>query len=392
MDNKAPGKSTDQSAPQPQKLGGGLRLIALGLVLLLIVGTPISLFAFNLYQAVFDRPLIKNLLADEAVNHDLLPVWLEWFSERRAQERVETGEALVNIDEPDIALLLSFMDKQDWKDVRTEVFTPEIITEWVGVTVDGAYDWLDSDDLVPQIAWDMTTFKNRVNTDHGEKAIAIAFDNLPPCAQSEIDDFLTRAAAAGGTEVLYNLCKFPDPWREDQLSDYLNALRKVAANIPAKFELTDELAANLPDTPGVGPTYIKQELRLIRFLGAWVWALPLIVLALLLLFGRVTSLQRLAGWWGLPLGVTALATLVPYFTYRSLLTGVLTQGPLSEVPDVVREESVRAILRLAGHVFDPLLWQAILVAGLGLLIVILGWYAGRKKKPASTPALAINKK
>jgi hypothetical protein len=44
---------------------------------------------------------------------DLIPVALEWFSGSRAQARVDSGEALTGINEPDVVLLMSFLDRND---------------------------------------------------------------------------------------------------------------------------------------------------------------------------------------------------------------------------------------------------------------------------------------
>ena len=369
------------SPPQPTKKesSGCLKWLALPFAILLVIVLPLALLAFDVGRVVFNRPLVKSIVTDEVVNSDLIPAALEWFSDRRAQQRVASGEALTGIREPDIVLLMSYLDAKDWRAIKEEVLPDEILTEWTSITVDGTYDWIDSDDRVPQISWSLRSFKDRVNTQHGVNAIVIAYDNIAPCTQEEIEDFKTRLdAAPPGTDVLYNLCEFPDPWHEDQFSDYVNSLHEVVANIVDEFYLTEELS-RIADTAGVGPEVLKAQLRLIRLLMLYAWVAPFALLMILLLL-VVRSLRTLSRWCGLPLLVGGFVTLLPPLVYRYLITSLLATGPLSEAPELITQEATRAILRLAAHIFQPMLIQAIVVTGVGLLLVI--WMTVTKKRAA----------
>lgn len=370
---------------QRKPASGCLRVTAFLVALLLVLTIPLSLFLFDLGKAVFNVPLVKQIVTDEVINSDLIPLALEWFSDRRAQERVDLGEALVGIDEPDVVLLMSFLDRSDWKQIKAEVLPDEILAEWVSVTVDGVYAWIDSPYRVPQIIWQMQTFKDRVNSEHGVNCIVIAYSNLQPCTQVEIQDFQSRLAAApAGTDVLYNLCAFPDPWHEDQFNDYVASLQDVVNNIPPSFALTEELA-QVEDTAGVGPETLKQTLRMIRFLAGIAWLLPLALLLLLVVL-IVRSLTSLGRWLGMPLIAGGILTLLPALAYRRVITTFLAAGPLSETPELIRQEATRAILRLAAEVFRPLLFQATAIVLLGLALTILALILGQKRQRTTAAA------
>ncbi len=360
------------------------RLLALLIAPVLMLALPVSLLAFDLWRVVFNPPLVKALIADEIVNSDLIPVALEWFSDQRAQQRVASGEALTGVDEPDIVLLISFLDRDDWRAIKHEVLADDLLTHLVSVTVDNTYGWIDSAERVPQITWDLKPFVERVNGEHGVNAITIAYGNLPPCKQEEIDDYLYRLSLVPpGTEILYNLCEFPDPWHEDQFTDYVNALFAVVDNIPTEFALTAVLAG-VADQGGVGPEALKQQLRLIRLLGGTAWALPL-VLVLLIVALVVRSLPSLGRWLGVPLLVGGFIALLPALAYRYLITNVLAAGLLSEIPDLIRPEVVRVISRVADTVFQPLLIQAAVIVLVAIVLMMLQMLTGRKKpEPAGT--------
>ena len=344
----------------------GCGCLGLPAAILVVMLIPFSLIVFNIGRTIFNGPQVKKVVADEVVSSDLIPVALQWLSDRRAQQRVDTGEALTGVTEPDIVLLMSFMDRADWRQVKAEVLPDQILVDWVSVTVDGVYRWIDSSDRVPQITLEMRPFKDRVNSEHGVNSIVIAYGNLEPCVQEQIDDFLARLAAVPpGTEVLYNLCQFPDPWHEDQFNDYVNSLHNVVKNIPDQFELTRELSA-IPDDPGsAGPATIKAEVRLIRLLMLLAWLPPLLVLLAVLAF-RIRSLQDLGRWWGLPLLVGGFLTLLPALAYRWLITSLVAAAPLSESPKLVLQEATRTILQLADYAFMGMLVQAIIITAMGL--------------------------
>lgn len=89
------------------------------------------------------------------------------------------------------------------------------------------------------------------------------------------------------------------------------------------------------------------------------------------------------GWWGIPLAVGGALLLVFSLIHRATLTGMLTIGPLSEVPPLVRDEAVATIMVLTGETLRPLPWQAIIVLALGLVVIVAGAVVkpGKKTKP-----------
>ncbi len=358
---------------------GCTRFITFILAILLIVTLPLSLLVFNVGRVVFDRDLVKGVVTEIVTQSDLIPVGLAWFSESRAQARVEAGLAQPGTLEPDVLQLMAFLDADDWRAIKGEVLTDEILAAWVAVAVDGVYDWIDSDERVPQIAFDMQPFKARVGDEPGLRSVEIVYEALPACSEAQIEDFKQRLSAAPpGTEVLYNLCRFPDPWREDQFSDYLDSLDAVVNSVPATFDLTGEVA-QAENPAGVGPEAIKAQLRLLKSVYWVALFVPLGLLALIWLFGA-RSLDRLGRWWGTPLTLGGLIALIIALVYRPVVTGVLAAGPLSEVPQDIQQEAIQAVLRLAEEVFQPLLIQSLVIVVLiGLGLVLIGGAIGRRR-------------
>ena len=280
---------------------------------------------------------------------------------------------------------MSMLSREDWRDIKEELLSDEILAEYSTETVNGVYEWIDTSYPVPQITWDLQNFIDRVNTEHGVNAILIAYGNLAPCTKAEIEDFTARLAAApAGTEVLYNLCHFPEPWEEDQINDYVDSLRMVVNNVPREFALTDELRASGEGPVGVGSLVIKQQLILIRAAMNLAWIAPIVLLILILALA-VRNLNDLARWLGIPLLISGLVMILPALSYRTWITSLLASGPLSETPEIIFEEAVRSLLNLFAHIFQPMLIQAIIFAVLGLALII--FYRVRiSQKKTETPS------
>ncbi len=347
------------------------KIIAFFILLILLVALPVSILAYDIGRVVFDQILVKDIITDIVTDSDLIPAALKWYSEQRAEQRYGAGEAIAWEDEPDIVDLLSMVSTESWREIRAEALPDEILIEWISVAVDGTYQWIDSEDRVPDVTLDLLAFKERVNSEHGENAIRVVYESLPPCTEDEIADFRSRLAASlPGEEVLYNLCQFPDPWASDQVSDYHNSLIFVVENIPDTFALTQELS-HLEDTRGIGPELIKAQLLLVRQSMRLAPLIPVVLLVLILLLA-IRSLKELGNWWGIPLSLDGALLLVLALIYPATLVGVLTIGPLSEIPPLVREEALSALMILANAILDPLMWQSIIVLALGLILIVVG--------------------
>jgi hypothetical protein len=356
------------------------KTIAFLLALFFVLTLALALLAYNVGRVVFDGALVKRVVTQEVTESDLIAVTLRWFAQRRAQERVLTGEAQTAIREPDALKALEFPSLDDWRKIKAEVLPNPFLAGWVSVVVDGLYGWMDTKDPLPNIILELKPWKVYNRSEHAHKAIQIVYNSLPPCQQADIDDFLKRLAAVPpGQEVLYNLytpCMFPDPWRPDQNQDYLDSRDEIIDNAADRFFLTQELA-RIEKQSGVGAENLKQQLRLIRTLAAWSLLLPLILFGLLLVLA-IRSRMDWARWIGLPVLVGGLLSLLPTLVYQAVVGYLLMVGPMSEVPRQVQQEFARAFFVLLAEIFQPMLIESLVIMGVGLAVVMVG--VARKPK------------
>lgn len=342
------------------------RALAGALAFLLVFTLPLSLLAYDIWETAFNAPRIKRLLTDEVVNRDLLPAILEALSGFRAQQRLP--HALTGQNTADIGLLMSFLDRDDWKQIRAEALPPETAATWVATTVDGAYAWLDSADRVPAFMWELSNYKAHLQATPGDNITLIAYEQLPTCTETQLADFAERRTAEAGA-ALYDLCQFPAPWRADQFAAYASILRLGVDALPAQLELTRDLAAMPDPALGFNPHWLKAQVRLAREIGRWLWLSPLVSVGLIVLLA-VRSGRQLRRWVGLPLLGGGVVALIPALIYPIVITNLFNAGVLGAISPLVLPEIMRASLRLGAVIFQPLLIQAgvCLVVSVGLFI------------------------
>jgi len=316
------------------------KIIAFLILIILLIALPLSILVYDIGRVVFDQVLVKGIITDVVTESDLIPAALSWFAFDRAEQRYGEGKIIAWEDEPDIIDLLSMVSDAGWQTIRDEVLPDEILTEWISVAVEGIYAWIDSDQQLPYVALDLSAFKERVGSVHGQNAIQVVYDTLSPCTEGEVADYKTRLAGSlDGEEVPYNLCQFTGAFGEDQLNDYHNSLILVVNEIPNTFTLTE-------DIQGIDLGIIKAQLLLVRLLMRLAPFIPVVLLLLILGFA-VRSLGELARWWGIPVVFGGALLLVLALLYRTILAAVLALGPLSEVHPFMRQESIAASTILA---------------------------------------------
>ncbi len=355
-----------------------LKFVSFIFAALLALARPFILLIFNVGRVLFDSELVKQVATEIIVDSKLIPAGAAWLAETQSQTRA--AEVGPDDSEPDIVLLVQSLSLDDWIKIRNEALPDEFLIEWMSVAVDATYEWIDNEELLPDIRLDFRAFIQRMSGERGQNVVQIVFDALPPCTEAQIDDFKARlAAAAPGEEVAYNLCAFPDPWYADQISDYHASLLEVVANIPETFNLTaaalgtteEAYEQELAQSGRTHPDFIKQNLRTIRL---WAQLAPFTLLGflvLILLFG-VRSLRDFGLWWGIPLLLGGVGSVLLALTERALVGFFLAAGPLADTPALLQEETTLAALRLTNQMFRPMLIEAVVIIVVGLALVIVG--------------------
>ncbi len=344
-------------------------------ILFILTLTPI-LLAFNTGRVLFNGELMKRAITRTLTESEAIPAALKWLSAQRAAEyqATEPGAAAG----PDVVDLLAIPAFEDWEAIRAEVMPDDLVANFVSQAVDSFYAWADSEGGDPQIVLDFGPFRERVNSEYGDRAIQIVYNSLEPCTPEQIADFQRRLAAVPvGVEVPYNLCQFPDPWFEDQVSDYSESLRQVVNELPERYDLIPPGAVE-GMTIRLGPLAISPHrlLRLLRVASIAGLFIPLILLGLVGLLSA-PSLRQIGYMAGAALTVGALLALIVGLGGAVPVAIYYSRTILNAPPEVINEVQ-RAVRMLLGSVFQPMTIQAAVLLLIGLGFVVMGVLAREK--------------
>jgi hypothetical protein len=133
------------------------KFIAFILAGILVIALPISLLVNNLGEVLFNEEQISGIATEVIINSDIVPAALEFATNQQAEEistKIEGTERPEGRGLNLFNLIFSMQDK-DWIKFREALLAEDVITGWIEGTVQGLFAWLDSDDPVPHIVWNM---------------------------------------------------------------------------------------------------------------------------------------------------------------------------------------------------------------------------------------------
>ncbi len=347
------------------------KFLALLVACVFVLTLPLTLWMYNAGQFAFDAARVEAAVLDLLLEENLLPVGLQSFAAQGGMTDMAGGLPAETVQE-----LFGRLTLDDWKALQ-EILLPErILAPWVSAAVGGVYTWLNSDAPLPVIVLEMDEFKKNIAAGGGEQAVQLIFDTLPPCTAEQAAEY-ARAAEEGTISP----CRLPDPGGAEQMAVFLGVLETMVANLPSTIDLTGGTeGAAAAGALGLYP--LKLQLGMAQTAARWAPWLEVALLLLILAFA-IRSLRELGRWWGIPLLLAGALTLALGLSYPALLNVGGVIGPLSELPPAVQGEALKVISFLLAEILDPLVVQGGVLAGVGLVLLIVGAVA----RPADDDAL-----
>lgn len=346
------------------------KFIAFILAGILVLALPIALLLNNLGEVIFDEEEISGIVTDVIVNSDFVPAALEFVTNQQADEISTKIEETERPEGRGLNLnnLIFTMKDDDWIKFKDALLSNEVIAGWISGSVHSLFEWLNSEDPVPLLVWDMEPMIQQMSGIAGQDAVVAYYESLPDCTDLQMEEMKTQQGEPlPRAKMVEELCKLSTFPHGQQIQVYNDVMKMVIDATPREFNVTQAL---LKDRENIRDTYtLKWRIRTYRYNMDLVLLVPLGLLFLVLIFG-VRSMEGLGQWWGIPLIGGSLIALL-----SSLLSGTLWRGFLTgNMPENISQTSllyhqiIEGTSRVVGPVFNPLIWQAfvILLIGAGL--------------------------
>jgi hypothetical protein len=352
------------------------KFIAFILAGALMIVIPLALMANNGGDVLFNQEQLNEITTGVVLDSELIPAALEIMTNNQARDISSKIEDTDNPAGRELNLynLIYSMEDIHWRNLKAALLTDEVIASWIEVTVNGFYNWLDTDDQVPFISWNLRPVIDKMSGPQGEEAVEAFFDSLPDCSDLQMEKMQTGPGEPLPRSMMVEeLCKLSTFSQTEQIEVYKDVLRMVVEATPPEYNTTQAL---LKQREQIGGIYtLKWRIRTIRWQLDTVMIVPLGLFFLILFFG-VRSMEGLGQWFGIPLIGGGLISLITALLYRPLWRGWLAERiPEEAIPQtsLLYHELIDASARVLGPIFNPLAWQSFIILLLGIGLLAMGF-------------------
>jgi hypothetical protein len=350
-------------------------LLALALALVVVLTLPLTVLAHDIGQVVFSPGELADLVVGRIVDSG----WLKGI----VRDRILFGELLP----PDpgggfnLGEALRYLEPTEVDRILDILLPPE----WAGDQVSGILEslsaWLENAQPTPALSLDLQPLKDRLISGGAAQLVEAIVDSWPACTTEQVNQMI--AAGVGGSETPLFFCEPPEPHRSLLTTGATQTLVQQARALPSRLALGS--AGTSQATPGMSLEQIlafKERIRLARALSGWGWILPLSLLGLIMAL-VVRSWRHLAKWWGTPLFVGGLLTLLILITFGGLANRYLLPAlALSTMPAVLSSMLTGVMEGLVAAVVRRLLLHGMVITLAGALLLLVS--RGKAAPPMTT--------
>ncbi len=134
-----------------------MKFIAFILAGMLVFVLPISLVANNAGDVLFSEETLNGISNSVILDSDIISAALEIITNRQAED---ISNKIEDTDQPEgqqlnLFNLIYSMEEDNWKNFRNALLSDQVVGNWVTGTVTGLFQWLNSEEQLPDISWDL---------------------------------------------------------------------------------------------------------------------------------------------------------------------------------------------------------------------------------------------
>ena len=324
------------------------RIIAVLCVILFIVTALTALFLYNLEQRAFNPNTYKEALVNEDF-YQSLPSLL--------------GQVLARDSSASNTPFVKQLTSENWTTIIQTLLPPAQLQSMTEEAITQIFAYLDNETNDPHIS--LLPLKQRLSGPAGLNAAISLIHAQPNCTAEQVAQLISSFGQV--------LCNPPQDVLDLAKPVLQTQLNLIAANIPDQISL---VGAN------VQPTRVR-NLRVVRLIMQLSPLLPLALLFAVTIFA-VRTFKGWLTWWGWPFLAAGVIGAISGFSgaplFRQALENYIsTRTQLTIPPELA--EAVRAVMdEVLKEIIQPAGWQALTLAGIGLLLLILATLISRVEK------------
>ena len=351
---------------------------------LLLVAIVVPLLAFAVWMgaqlpALLNADTYKSGLREQNIYPDIVPVALpamiEAINEEMPANDLPQDERLAQI--------INRLSPEDWRAVATDLVPPRWLQQQTESMLDSLFAYLRAETDTLNITFDMTTFREGLLGEQGERAATRIVSAAPVCTPDEVMQ-LEAIASGRADDSTLPICNPPDEYDEPLTDAIHSAIEAYGRSIePSTLTVLEvpALSTDGPLPPATNDESVIGLMWLRLFFQTWDKFVPLLylcpagVLALLVIVG-VRSLKGFGQWVGWTGVLSGLLAILPVFLLPlAILDAVAETLPATTGSAELDLFQVRLATGLVNSAFSeisgPVVAQALLLlfAGIALLVI-----------------------
>lgn len=316
--------------------------------ILFVVTAVAALFFFNFERRAFTAETYQKAFARDDFYNKIPGLMADAMTSATA-------------DQSQFPIVMRGMGREAWEAFFRSLLPPETITLMGNEALSSTFAYLNMQTDTAQLS--LLPLKTSMASETGVQAVLSLLGTLPECTFNQIAQMSLNLFSGGQIEF----CNPPADLYPMLTPIIQGQLQFTAAAIPDQITL---ITAPLQNDP-------RQKLLDVRFLMRFTPMFPLAFLLGLTLFA-VRSLKSWLTWWGIPFFITGssafVMSLIGAPVFGAVFQRMLVNRMSIYLPPILLDYGSDLAAAMLKALLNPILWQGLLLAVIGLVMAVIGYF------------------
>ncbi len=335
------------------------RIIALLLAVLFVITLPFTVTSQSASQMIFSPEAVTNLVSSSLLGSGLL--------ERYMLEAVFQGDLALGggADEGAFAEALQYLSPAERQMMIQQIIPDGWVEDQISTSVESIFNWIDDESLDPAIKLDLVPIKDRLIAGGIEDIADTVVDSWPSCSPEQVN-MMIKAAIQGG-DLEFDICEPPEPLRTQAIEIVSITFYEWVREAPSMIEFQEDPEESIEEIMA-----LKEQIRFLRAIMRFGWFLPMALLGLIMALS-IRSLRNLGSWWGIPMTLGGIFTVIAALAISGSWQKVLAQNApfLRESGEVIAQVAKFAMNELIDSIVGRTFFFGLVIMALGAGMFII---------------------
>ncbi len=335
------------------------RVIALLLAVLFVITLPFTVTSQSASQMIFSPEAVTNLVNSSLLGSGIL--------ERYMLEAVFQGDLVSGggADEGAFTEALQYLSPAERQMMIQQIIPDGWVEDQISTSVESIFLWIDDESPTPAIKLDLVPIKDRLIAGGIEDIADTVVDSWPSCSPEQVN-MMIKAAVQGG-DLEFDICEPPEPLRTGAIELVSITFYEWVRESPSSIEFQEGSEESFEEIMA-----LKEQIRFLRAIMRFGWFLPMALLGLIMALS-IRSLRNLGSWWGIPMTLGGILTVIAALIVSGNWQEVLAQNApfLRESGEVIAQVAKFAMNELIDSIVGRTFFFGLVIMALGAGMFII---------------------